>query len=285
MAECLTPLLRKAEDTLQSVPCGKCPHCFARRIAGWSFRLMQEEKRSSSAWFVTLTYKDDYLPVTEDGEITLCAKHLQDYFKRLRKRSAKKLKYYAIGEYGGRYGRPHYHAIIFNASHVDIEASWSVYDRLRNGYHRIGLVNFGAVTPASVGYVLGYLTTPRAVIKGSGDTRTPEFSRMSKGLGLGYLTDAMISYHHADMLHRKYVSPEGDKKVSMPRYYADKIYDDRQKADIALYVKNESYRKAYEFADEMFQKFGHDWNRVMRETNAYKFDMMYKRSKDGRKVF
>lgn len=285
MGQCITPNYTKLDDTLQAVPCGKCPDCFARRIAGWSFRLLQEEKRSSSAWFVTFTYKDDYLPVTEDGEVTLCKKHLQDYFKRLRKRSEKKIKYYAIGEYGGRYGRPHYHAIIFNAKFVDIEAGWSIYDRKKNRYHRIGQVFFGDVSPASIGYVLGYLTTPRTVVKGSGDSRTPEFSNMSKGLGLGYVTDAMTKWHLNDLTERMYVSPEGDKKVAMPRYYRDRIYDDVKRSIIATHVKNESYRKAYEFADEMYKQHGHDWGRVVRESNLYKFDMMYKRSKDGRKTF
>src|SRR5690625_7067719 len=59
------------------VPCGKCGACKHNRRADWSFRLQQELRDAESALFLTLTYSDENLPVTENGEITLRKKDTQ----------------------------------------------------------------------------------------------------------------------------------------------------------------------------------------------------------------
>lgn len=87
------------------VPCGKCPNCVARRISHWSFRLMQEEKQSTSAYFITYTYDTQHVPISKNGFMELRKKDMQDYLKRLRKSQWNKgnvtpLKYYLAGEYG-----------------------------------------------------------------------------------------------------------------------------------------------------------------------------------------
>jgi len=58
--------------------------------------------------FVTLTYEDKHLP--PDGNLHY--PDLQKFWKRLRKEIGE-LRYYAVGEYGGKTNRPHYHACIF----------------------------------------------------------------------------------------------------------------------------------------------------------------------------
>src|ERR1044072_3765305 len=111
MAQCLTPFSvreKKTGNTLP-VPCGKCPNCCARRVSGWSFRLMQEDKDALSAHFVTLTYSNDFVPITANNFMTLDKKHVQKFMKLLRYYSPKfpKIKYYAAGEYGSKTWRPH----------------------------------------------------------------------------------------------------------------------------------------------------------------------------------
>lgn len=63
---------------------------------------------------LTLTYDTGHLP--QNG--SLVKKDLTDFWKRLRYRLRRDkkvtdLKYFACGEYGDNYGRPHYHAILF----------------------------------------------------------------------------------------------------------------------------------------------------------------------------
>lgn len=219
------------------VPCGKCPACLARRVSGWSFRLMQEEKRAISAHFLTLTY--DKPPLSRNGFMTLDKKDLQNFFKRLRKEQDKtakvRIKYYAVGEYGGKTQRPHYHVIIFNVVRLSlIESNWAGFEA--NGV-KLGAVHYGEVSGASIGYTLKYINKPQQVPKHRNDDRLMGFSLMSKGLGAAYLTDATRKYH-TDMLFDRCCLPlEGGKKAAMPRYYKDKLYSESQRVQISAWGK------------------------------------------------
>lgn len=212
----------------QPVPCGKCPECLKRRVSGWSFRLMQEERRSSSAYFITLTYDTQHVPISRNGFMTLDKRDVQLFMKRLRKAVSLKddsitIKYYLCGEYGKDRSRPHYHAIVFNVPDVyDIERAW-----------RLGQVNYGTVTGASVGYTLKYMDKPKRIPMHRNDDRIREFGVMSKGLGCSYITDASIRYHSEKLLDRVCLTIEHGKKIAMPRYYKDKIYTEQQRLRIA----------------------------------------------------
>merc|ERR1711906_76548 len=99
--------------------------------------------------FITLTYDAEHLP--EYG--TLVKKDFQDFMKRLRKKyNKKKIRYYQCGEYGEKFGRPHYHAIIFNHTFPDMEKVPGKHKDLytpeilkkiwKKGHVSIGTVNF-----------------------------------------------------------------------------------------------------------------------------------------------
>lgn len=209
------------------VPCGKCPECMKRKSDAWQFRLMQEEKSSTSAYFITLTYDTDFLPLTETGWPTLDKKHFPSFMKRLRSWHPKNtpIKYYAVGEYGSQFMRPHYHAIIFNVNIDYLQRAWTDTETLKP----IGIVDVGTVGPASVAYVTNYLHKGRMIPAHPGDDRQPEFSLMSKGLGKNYLTPAIEQYHKAD-LTRTYVTLPGGVKSAMPRYYRERLFSPGEKA-------------------------------------------------------
>lgn len=182
----MNPITIKHDD-FHIVPCGKCPQCLKRRASGWSFRLMQEFKRSSSAMFVTLTYNNDHLEFTRNRYTSLNKVTLQKFFKRLRKHFPKghKIKYYAVGEYGGKIGRPHYHVILFNATYEAVEKSWAfdtgkVDDDGQSIYDPIGYIHYGDVNEASIGYCLKYMMKPGKVGRHAKDDRIKEFALMSK---------------------------------------------------------------------------------------------------------
>ena len=78
------------ELTYLKVPCGKCIECRKARVNQWFVRLSQELKRSTTAYFVTLTYDEEYLPYTDNLNDTLNYNDLVKFFKRLRKKQAKK---------------------------------------------------------------------------------------------------------------------------------------------------------------------------------------------------
>jgi len=203
------------------VPCGKCPPCVQRRANGWIFRLLQQDKVSNTAAFVTLTYDTTHVPISKRGFMTLCKRDFQLFMKRLRKLHPKdsKLKYYAVGEYGSKTFRPHYHAIIFDLDKNLVPDAWTLGD-----------VHIGDVSGASVAYTTKYLSKGKIIPVHSNDDRVPEFSLMSKKLGINYLSDAVIKYHQAD-ISRNYVMLEGGVKIAMPRYFREKIYTDEQRKE------------------------------------------------------
>jgi len=214
-----------------AVPCGKCPKCKKRRVSSWSFRLLMESKFSESAHFITLTYDTDHAPLTRNGYMGLCKRDLQLFFKRLRKadNSGRQIKYFAVGEYGGKTYRPHYHIILFNADIKLIQPAW-----------QNGEVHYGKVEGASVGYCLKYISKEGKIPMHRNDDRIPQFSLMSKGLGLQYITEEMKEWHLADLTGRMYCNLEDGKKISMPRYYKDKIYHPTQRKAISYHSRKES---------------------------------------------
>lgn len=118
------------DDRVLDIPCGQCIGCRMDYAREWANRLLLELQAhdSSKCFFVTLTYSDDALKDhclrgfsdSETGEVkgyslSLCKRDLQLFMKRLRKAcEPEKIRFYAVGEYGGQTFRPHYHLILFN---------------------------------------------------------------------------------------------------------------------------------------------------------------------------
>lgn len=247
--KCDTPywVLPKAALEKVPVPCGKCPPCKDRRVNQWVFRLLQEDKICLSSHFVTLTYDSRTVPISENGFMTLRKKDYQDFMKRLRLLCpGVKLKYYCAGEYGSKRKRPHYHAIIFNC--VDSE--------LYNKAWGLGDVVVGTVSSNSIAYTMKYIDKPHSKRLFARDDRDTEFSLMSLGLGKNYLTDAVKQFHQAD-ISRLYVVKDGGYKVSMPRYYREKIFSDSDlRKQVALIQESAVVQEAAE-RREFEQMYAH----------------------------
>lgn len=88
--------------------CGHCEECLAEKANNWVIRNYYESQCHKDKCFITLTYKDN--------PKILIKRDLQLFFKRFRKKLELKnikVKYFAVGEYGTKNHRPHYHAIIY----------------------------------------------------------------------------------------------------------------------------------------------------------------------------
>lgn len=231
MAQCITPFTKNGYH----LPCGKCYECKARRISAWSFRLSKQAEVSTSAYFLTLTYDTPHLPRTNNNLQTICKRDLQLFFKRLRKLQLPgtiPIKYYACGEYGSITKRPHYHIILFNATIESIEKSW-----------QLGQYHVGDVTPASTGYTLKYISKKTLIPQFKRDDRIPEFSLMSKKMGINYITKNTLKWHKKDLLNRMYCPLKDGKKIAMPKYFKEKIYNILQRNMIAQHIANQELKK------------------------------------------
>lgn len=219
------------------IPCGQCIGCRLDYSREWAVRMMAELNYHDSAYFVTLTYNDDNLPMSEyvddDGVIqsiaTLCKRDCQLFFKRLRK--DQEVRYYLAGEYGPTTARPHYHAIIYGLElndliyYKDTDLGFSLYTspylakKWQKGHVIVGNVSF-----ESCAYVSRYICS-----KLKGDLSelydrynlTPEFSLMSRrpGIGKDYFLD-----HFDDIYPRDEIILDKGQVVRPPRYY-DKCMD------------------------------------------------------------
>lgn len=189
-----------------SVPCGRCLGCLSKKRQDWTFRMMQELQNATSASFITLTIEDSVN--IDTGEIIkpteLDKGSLQRFFKRVRKET-KNLKYYAVGEYGTKTKRPHYHAIVFNADKEVLDKKWNE-----------GRTHQGDVRESSIKYVTKYILKKKVI-----DDPLKPFAIMSKGLGKIYLKNAE-RYHKSNFTIA--ISGQGDNARNIPRYYREKIF-------------------------------------------------------------
>lgn len=232
-----------------NVPCNVCENCIRRRRMEWSFRMEEELRFSKCAWFVTLTYEK--VSYDKYGNMILVPDDLKNYFKRLRINEERNLKYlkkgfywkkvkgqksekvlvyptyenlynnllgekmsyFACGEYGEQFGRPHYHAIIFNASRKFIVESWG-----------LGHVHCKKAVPESIAYCLKYLDKWKN--KKQDWKKVKEFNRSSEGLGISY-ANRMKEFHRSN-LDINYCINDRGIMIPMPRYFRLKMFDNNQ---------------------------------------------------------
>lgn len=212
----------RQEDRHVPVPCGQCPECLKRRSAQWTFRIMKELPNWEKHYFLTLTYDPQFCPMSKNGFMTLKKDDVQRFFKRLRKNTDGKLRYYMVGEYGTTGDRPHYHILLMADSKVletDIVRAW--IDPKTDLV--LGHVHFGDIRPGSIQYTVGYMNKGRWRPLHDRDDRVPEYASMSKNLGLSWLTPRMSEFIISSP-ERPYVHFEG-RKVALPTYYKRRIFD------------------------------------------------------------
>lgn len=172
-------------------------------------RILHELCEHPDGLFVTLTYSPECLP--PGG--SLVKADLQKFFKRLRRRlEPRKVRYYASGEYGDLFGRPHYHAIVFGVGFSDrevIEDAW-----------RLGRIHVGTVTYDSARYTADYV---QKKLYGKKEKQykdrnlTPPFSLQSLGLGRDY-----ADRNRSDLSVSQSVTCRGEP-IGLPRYYRKRL--------------------------------------------------------------
>lgn len=182
-----------------SLPCGRCIGCRLERARQWAVRIMHEVKMHDSSSFITLTYKNlpgpcaDCSPV--DGSVCVC--ECQRFLKRLRARLApKRIRFFLCAEYGEKFGRPHYHAVIFGedfssdrvALSPERKSEFTLYDsKFLSDCWGLGDVRVGDVSFESAVYVANYATKK---VNGKSapahyEGRKSEFLLMSRRPGVG----------------------------------------------------------------------------------------------------
>lgn len=268
------------------LPCNQCVGCRLRRSAEWATRCMHEAKMHRYNSWLTLTYQDEHLPNRYDTGLThpktnkriysgtLDKHHPQKFFRALRKALSSKrartdltvlfeykdgsaamglrpipqLRYYYGGEYGEKYGRPHYHACLFGVDFNDkkhtatTDAGYKLYESQTltklwpHGQHTIGDLTWETAA-YTARYIMKKITGQKQknhyekIDHETGEiiNAMPEYNDMSRRPGIAhqwlqkYLTDV---YPHDHVIVR-------GNKTKPPRYY-DKLYQPGHELELEL---------------------------------------------------
>lgn len=220
-------------DRPVKIPCGQCIGCRLERSRQWAIRCVHESQLHDKNCFITLTYDDENLP--RDG--SLDHRDWVLFFKRLRKKYGRGIRYYMCGEYGETTARPHYHACVFGLD-FDDKSPWSERDgivtytseTLRNLWG-MGHATVGAVTFNSAAYVARYVmkkvTGQKAeehyqTITEWGEVfdRRPEYTQMSRrpGIAADWLRKFQSDAYPSDFIVLR------GAKMKPPKFY-DRQYE------------------------------------------------------------
>lgn len=208
------------------LPCGQCYQCRLERSRDWACRCILEAQMHKDNCFVTLTYDDAHLP----SDYGLQKMDLTNFFKRLRYNTGVKLRYFACGEYGDLYSRPHYHICIFGYRPKDLQliaqnCGVNLYtsQEILKAWQGRGFVSIGDVTFESAAYVARYVmkkvTGDRAEEHYQG--REPEYVVMSRRPGIAA---SWFEKYSEDVYPNDYLVVRDSIKCKPPRYF-DSLYD------------------------------------------------------------
>lgn len=216
-----------------ALPCGQCVGCRLDRSVQWAVRCVHEAQMHECSSFVTLTYSPEKLV-----SHSLVYREFQLFMKRLRRWSNVRVRFYMCGEYGGEYGRPHFHALLFGIHFPDLVHFRTLASGCRlytsevlaglwpQGFSSVGDVIFESAAYvaryATKSVVTGEFTKRQALDKFAVDPETgecwfmvPEFNRMSLKPGIG---GPWFERYSSDVFPHDRVVISG-QKIKPPKYY------------------------------------------------------------------
>lgn len=190
--------------------CGKCIWCRRKRVNSWFIRSLCEMstfEKNQHLYFITLTFNNDYV-----GDNNLQVSDVQKYIKRVRKNFGWKFKYIAVGEYGSKTGRRHYHLIFYGIPFLN------KIDKIRLGEcWKFGFSYIKLSDPNSIYYVLKYSFKQLQYDTSNEFYDAMELNRpfflCSKGIGRDY-----YEKHKLDILKNGCIRYKG-RSYSIPRYF------------------------------------------------------------------
>lgn len=220
--------------------CGQCIGCRQKRAGAWTIRGVHESTLYEYNAFITLTYRDENLPPGNSLWYPDFQKFMKRFKSAVRYRqgsaAADGIRFFMCGEYGENFGRPHYHAVIFNYAFADqyvwrrspaghmlyrspfLEELWT------EGFAEIGSVTFDSIAYVAR-YIFKMITGDQAADHyawcdpetGEIFWRSPEFVQMSRRPGIA---KAWFDRYYGDVFPHDIVVMNGGE-LAVPRYYSD----------------------------------------------------------------
>lgn len=137
--------------------CGQCFGCRRKKAVQYGARAVHETMMMPCSSFITLTYAK--------APVSLVHEDYQKFMKRFREANSElRIRQLMCGEYGDRYGRPHFHALIWGTDFFHDRRKfkqmnggyWLYNSDLLDSYWQHGHATISNVTFESAAYVGGY---------------------------------------------------------------------------------------------------------------------------------
>lgn len=214
------------------VPCGHCAACLQARRQSWAFRIQVEsDQYPGSSFFVSLTYDDNCLPYGAEHP-TLCKSDLTEFFHRLRSYCSardpepprlrppgrKYFRYFACGEYGDSFGRPHYHFVFWDIFHKWSQERWLKAFQDVWKFCQPQSVDIEDMSPQRAEYVAKYCLKQVGVDYKKAGVEPP-FAIMSRRPGIGENFNSDLNIKRLRSSGSLQVFDSTGTKFSLPRYY------------------------------------------------------------------
>lgn len=203
--------------------CGQCLPCRINRRRQWMWRQYLESLCHEGNSFLTLTYSDNNLPSGANLEQNVVSRFIRSLRDEIRPR---RIRYFAVGEYGETTSRPHYHVSLFGMSPFTVVSGGPRYktlsalvsERWDRGFSQTA--EFNELTAQYIsGYVVKKLTDYRDHRLNG---KVPEFARMSNRPGIGSGAMALVAKAVSEEFKKTGVVPTqlhlGKRTVPLGRY-------------------------------------------------------------------
>lgn len=248
-------------DSPLDIACGQCVGCRLERSRQWAIRCIHEASLYDDNCFITLTFSPDEI-VKRSNPFTVDVRDFQLFMKRLRKRFGSNIRFFHCGEYGEEFGRPHYHACLFNFDFPDktlfrvtnghrLYVSESLSQLWPFGFHTIGTLTFESAAYVSR-YIMKKVTGDMSqdhysiIDPDNGEylgQRKPEYVTMSRRPGIG---KGWFDKYQKEVYPDDFVIVNGHK-CRPPKYY-DRLLETTRPYELDL-VKDNRFMSARDFAD------------------------------------
>lgn len=219
---CLAPITTRKDGSPLQVfyTCGHCFECYKKRAIEWCTRVGHELASYEDSVFITLTYDD-----AQKHLYNFDYSDFQGFMKRLRMRIPNtRIRYFTSIEYGGKHGRLHFHAIIFNF-HPSLQrnnkttptvVSPSGYQLYHSSFLAelwpFGFHSFSEASVETAYYIASYALSDSTHVNDMGEILSDKL-KCSQGIGLDFFLVNMETLI-AQAIHYK---------RTLPRYYRKKL--------------------------------------------------------------
>lgn len=187
-------------------------------MSTWIGRNLLEYQSALSGSFWTLTYEE--IPSIDNAK-----RHLRNFLRALRHSESRSgnrapIRYYGCLEFGGQFGRPHFHLLLYNVVRNYREPTPYLRGLPRPRYH-IGLwphghVDIGELNSKTIWYVSSYMQKTA----GSGSESALPFRTVRPAIGhygLSRLARALVSKRGSDLLEPDFLNLNG-RRYPMDRW-------------------------------------------------------------------